>query len=75
MTGPKREKPLTTTQIRMLKLVRDGEDYNRYANGMSERAGAETTKWSLLRRGLLAWRENDLVITAFGRATLKEIDV
>lgn len=73
MNAQRKERPLTTTQIRMLKLVRDGERYDLYAEGMSEHAGALTTRDSLVRRGLLAWRENDLVITAFGRATLKEI--
>lgn len=69
-----RERPLSRTQIKMLRLVCDGDDYNRGAYGMSERSGAETTKWSLLRRGLLTWRDDDLVITAAGRAVLREID-
>lgn len=69
-----RERPLSRTQIKMLRLVRDGERYNLFASGMSEHAGAETTKWSLLRRGLLTWLDDDLVITAAGRAALREID-
>jgi hypothetical protein len=69
-----RERPLSRTQIKMLRRVRDGDDYNSGAYGMSERAGAETTKWSLLRRGLLTWLRDDLVITAAGRAALREID-
>lgn len=67
----RRERPLSRTQLIMLKLVRDGEPYNLRARGMSEHAGAETTKWSLIRRGLLTWHEEDLVITAEGRAALK----
>jgi hypothetical protein len=70
-----KEKPLSTSQIRMLTLVRDGEDYALYAEGMSGHAGAQTTLQSLVRRELLAWTdEDDLVITAHGRATLHDIE-
>ena len=59
----------------MLKLVRDGEDYARNAFGMSGHAGAQTTMQSLVRHGLLAWTdEDDLVITAHGRVTLRSIE-
>lgn len=71
----KKERPLTQTQIQMLRRVRMGDDYNRGAYGMSERAGAETTKWSLIRRELLTWTDDhDLVITAHGRETLRKLD-
>lgn len=68
-----KERPLTRTQIRMLLRVRDGEPHDLFAYGMSERAGIQTTMQSLIRRELLAWREDELVITAFGRVTLREI--
>ena len=70
-----KEKPLTPTQIRVLRNVRDGYEYDRHAEGMSGYAGAQTTMHSLVRRGLLHWRaDRYLVITALGRATLREID-
>lgn len=68
-----KERPLSRTQLRMLRLVRDGEPYDLFAYGMSERAGIKTTMDSLIRRELLAWHEDELVITAFGRITLREI--
>lgn len=69
-----KERPLSRTQIRMLRLVRDGEPYDLFAYGMSERAGIKTTMDSLVRRELLTWHEDDLVITAFGRETLRKLD-
>lgn len=66
-----KERPLTSTQIRMLKNVRDGYSYDRGAEGMSGYAGAQSTMHSLVRRELLEWRGNDLVITAVGRAELR----
>ena len=70
-----KERPLTVTQLRMLRRVRDGERHDLFAYGMSERAGIQTTMQSLIRRELLAWdKDDDLVITAFGRITLREID-
>jgi len=55
----------------MLKNVREGRDPNDGANGMSEHGGAHGTLWSLIRRGLLEWRGDELVITAEGRVTLQ----
>jgi hypothetical protein len=68
-----RERPLSSTQIRMLKNVRDGLPYNDHCRGMSEYGGADGTWRSLVRRELLAWVNHDLVITAAGREALKEI--
>ena len=68
-----RERPLSSTQIRMLKNVRAGRDAFAHCKGMSEYGGADGTWRSLVRRGLLAWVDNDLVITAAGREALKEI--
>lgn len=55
----------------MLNNVREGRDYNADAVGMSEYGGAHGTLVSLIRRGLLEWRGDELVITAEGRATLQ----
>ena len=68
-----RERKLSRTQILMLKNVRDGLSPTRHCSGMSEYGGADGTWRSLVRRGFLVWQANDLVITALGRAALKEI--
>lgn len=67
-----RERPLSATQRQMLRNVRDGRDAFAHCSGMSEYGGADGTWRSLVRRGLLEWVENDLVITAAGRAALRE---
>ncbi len=65
---------LTSTQITMLKNVRDGLDPCQHCTGMSEYGGADGTRRSLIRRELLAWDHDthDLVITALGRSVLAE---
>jgi hypothetical protein len=68
-----RERPLSRTQIRMLKNIRDGLSPTAHCNGMSEFGGADGTWRSLVRRGLAAWEKNDLVITALGRGTLRDL--
>jgi hypothetical protein len=67
------ERPLSKTQVRMLRLVREGEPYDRGAYGMSGHAGVESTLHSLERRGLLATLDREVVITAAGRVALMEI--
>jgi hypothetical protein len=54
----------------MLKNIRDGLSPTAHCNGMSEFGGADGTWRALVRRGLVVWEENDLVITALGRTTL-----
>jgi len=68
-----RERPLSWTQCKMLKNIRDGLSPTAHCNGMSEFGGADGTLRSLVRRGLAAWDANDLVITAVGRATLRDL--
>jgi hypothetical protein len=55
----------------MLQNVRDGRDPFAHCKGMSEYGGANGTWRSLVRRGLLIWEKNDLVITAAGREVLR----
>jgi len=74
--GPTRKRarkprPLSPTQLRMLRNVRDGRDAFAHCHNMSEYGGADGTWRSLVRRGLLAWDKNDLVITAAGREVLR----
>lgn len=63
---------LTPTQIRVLRGVRDYDDWGHFAYGMSERGGAATSVESLVRRGLLAREPNmSYTITDEGRAALE----
>jgi hypothetical protein len=76
VVGPQKKRarkprPLSTTQLRMLRNVHDGRDAFAHCHNMSEYGGADGTWRSLVRRGLLAWDENDLVITAAGREVLR----
>jgi hypothetical protein len=57
----------------MLTNVRDGLSPTAHCRGMSEYGGADGTLRSLVRRGLAVWVKNDLVITASGRATLRDL--
>jgi len=66
---------LSPTQVKMLTNVRDGRAPADHCRTMSEYGGAEGTWRSLVRRGLLAWHNRELVITAAGRITLQEIGV
>jgi hypothetical protein len=59
----------------MLTNVRDGLSPTNHCRTMSEHGGADGTWRSLVRRGLLAWVNHELVITAAGRIALKEIGV
>lgn len=68
------ERPLSRTQIRMLRLVREGEAHDTGAYGMSGYAGVESTFQSLVRRGMLTTLDREVVITAMGRIALQEID-
>lgn len=70
----RKPRPLSRTQIRMLRNVRDGRDAFHHCKGMSEYGGADGTWRSLVRRGLLLYVKHDFVITAAGRAVLAEID-
>ncbi len=75
MTRVRKPRPLSRTQIKMLTNVRDGRDAFHHCKTMSEYGGADGTWRSLVRRGLLTWIDRELVITAAGRAALKEIGV
>lgn len=66
-------RPLSLSQLRMLQRICDGVPIDQGIYGMSGYAGVETTKWSLVRRGLVEWTDDyDLVITAAGRAELRK---
>jgi len=67
----RKPRPLSATQLCMLRNVRDGRDAFHHCSNMSEYGGADGTWRSLVRRGLLAWDKNDLVITAAGREVLR----
>lgn len=77
---PKRERPLTWTQRRMLIGVRDHGNYLHGVHGQSAHGGADGTWRSLVRRGLLEWRRyhegrlegERLEITTLGRLALTE---
>lgn len=70
-----RERKLSRTQRKMLTNIRDGLAFNDHCNGMSENGGADGTRRSLVQRGLLAYTDgHDLVITAAGRMTLRDLD-
>lgn len=76
VVGPRRKRkrkprPLSSTQLRMLRNVRDGRDAFAHCKSMSEYGGADGTWRSLVRLGLLEWEQNDLVITAAGREVLR----
>jgi len=64
---------LSHTQIRMLENIRDGLSPTAHCRGMSEYGGADGTWRSLVRRELVAWEGDDLVITALGRTTLRDL--
>lgn len=67
----RKPRPLSRTQLRMLRNVRDGHDPFAHCQSMSEYGGADGTWRSLVRLGLLVWDQNDLVITAAGREVLR----
>ena len=71
----RKPRPLSPTQVKMLTNVRDGRDPFDHCHSMAAFGGADGTWRSLVRLGYLVWVENDLVITAAGRAILQEIDV
>jgi hypothetical protein len=70
---PRKEKTLSSTQIKMLQNVRDGLSPVDHLRTMAEYGGADGTLRSLVRRELLAYEKNEIVITAFGRITLREL--
>lgn len=67
----RKPRPLSPTQLRMLRNVRDGRDAFAHCRNMSEYGGADGTWRSLVRLGYLVWEQNDLVITAAGREVLR----
>jgi hypothetical protein len=66
---PVKERPLSATQLRMLRGAADGEPY-RGIHGQSAHGGAYGTKCSLIRRGLLT---EDMQVTFAGRTALLRI--
>ncbi len=67
----RKPRPLSRTQLKMLRNVRDGRDPFAHCQSMSEYGGADGTWRSLVRLGYLVWDQNDLVITAAGREVLR----